>query len=138
VSYCTLADLLTTYKDSQREFIQLTDTDNLGVINTEVLNQAIARADAEINSYLLAYLPLTEVPANLVYLACDITRYYLYMDQMIDRVETLYKAAVSYLNLVATNKIPLTLSVVGIPVQTSLASVAYIAVDADQFGKDAY
>ena len=138
MSYCTQADLLRVYKDSQRELVQLTDTNHLGVINTEVLNQAIARADAEINSYLLAYLPLTDIPANLVYLACDITRYYLYMDQMIDRVETLYKAAISYLNLVATNKIPLAPSVVGIPDQTSLASVAYITVDADQFGKVGY
>ena len=138
MSYCTQADLLAVYRNSQQELIQLTDTNNLGVINTVVLNQAIARADAEINSYLLAYLPLTDTPANLVYLACDITRYYLYMDQMVPRVEALYKQAISYLTAVATNKIPLAPSVVGIPDQTSIANVAYLTVDPDMFGKDNY
>lgn len=107
MSYCTVADLINQKRDGEIELIQLTDTDNDGGIDYAIVDQAIARADSEINSYLLAYLPLAVIPDNLVYLACDITRYYLYGDQITDRVEALYLQAIAYLKGVASGRFPL-------------------------------
>jgi phage gp36-like protein len=106
MSYCTVDDLIAQKRDGEAELIQLTDTDNSGAINYLVIDQAIVRANAEINKYLLAYLPLTSISADLVYLACDITRYYLYGDRVSARIEALYKQAIDYLKLVAAGKIP--------------------------------
>ena len=138
MSYCTQADLIKVYRNSQQELIQLTDTNNTGVIDTTVLNQAIARVDAEINGYLMAYLPLADVPANLVYLACDMVRYYLYGDQMIPQVETLYKSAVQYLKDVAAEKIPLAPTITGVIEQPVYDSVDYVVGLPDTFGKEGY
>lgn len=123
MSYCTVDDLIAQKRDGEAELIQLTDTDNSGAINYLVIDQAIARTDAEINSYLLAYLPLATVPANLVYLACDITRYYLHGDRLNERIDALYKQAIDYLKLVAAGKISLAPSVslaVDIPTDASV------------------
>jgi phage gp36-like protein len=111
-SYATVQQLINRFGEA--ELIQLTDRptradpENAGTIDADVIEQAIADADAEINSYLTAYtLPLAVVPANLVRIACDITRYYLYDDQMIDIVEARYKNAIRYLEQVAAGKIAL-------------------------------
>jgi len=106
MSYCAKADLLDR-PGGERELIQLTDLDNLGVIDDTVLNVAIADADAEIDGYLINYLPLAVVPANLKRLACDITRYRLYREQVTDRVKDDYDNAIKYLEKVATGKIKL-------------------------------
>lgn len=106
--YCTQQNLVDRF--NQLELIQLTDRANppAGTINTTVLNQAIADADAEINSYLTGYtLPLATVPANLVRIACDITRYYLYDDSMVEQVKTRYDSAIKYLTQVAKGTISL-------------------------------
>ncbi|MEI8210229.1 MAG: DUF1320 domain-containing protein [Methylococcales bacterium] len=138
MSYCTQADLLEVFQDSQQELIQLTDTNNTGAINTAVLNQKIARVDAEINRYLMAYLPLAAVPADLVYLACDMVRYYLYGDQMIPHVETRYNAAVQYLKDVRDEKYPLSPTVTGVIEQPVYDSVDYVIGLPDTFGKEGY
>jgi phage gp36-like protein len=96
VSYCTKQNLIDRF--GEQELIQLTDRANLGVINDTVLNQAISDADAEINGYLTAYpLPLANVPANLVRIACDVARYYLYADVATDRVTRQYDRGITYL-----------------------------------------
>jgi phage gp36-like protein len=106
MTYCTAQNLIDRF--SQSELIQNTNRDNSATtINTTVLDQAIADATAEINGYLTAYLPLAIIPANLVRISCDITRYYLTDDQVIPRVDMLYKSAIDYLKLVAAGKIPL-------------------------------
>jgi phage gp36-like protein len=123
--YATQANLIDRF--SHAELIQLTDRpdradpENAGTIDSSVLNQAIADADAEINSYLTAYpLPLAVVPANLLRIACDITRYYLYDDQMPDLVLKHYKDAIDWLKLVAAGKIKLPPDVLGnVPVTAS-------------------
>lgn len=94
---------------SELELIQLTNLDNsVGIINDTVLNQAISDAEAEINGYLTAYtLPLTTVPANLVRIACDIARYYLYADAVTPRVQDLYDSALKFLLLIGKGVISL-------------------------------
>lgn len=112
MSYCTQQNLIDRF--GAAEIIQLTDRPdradplNAGSIDVSVLNQAIADADAEINAHLTSYpLPLSVVPANLVRIACDIARYYLYEDQMTDTVRQRYENALQYLQAVAAGKIPL-------------------------------
>ena len=135
MSYCTIDDLIAQKRDGEAELIQLTDTDNSGTINYVVVDQAIARADAEINSYLLAYLPLTVTPANLVYLACDIARYYLYGDQMIPRIDALYTLAIAYLKGVAGGKIPLAPSV-ALTVDAPTEALVEFSSSPSAFGRD--
>lgn len=128
--YCTQANL--TDRFSEREIIQLTDrsTPPAGTINTTVLNQAIADAEAEINSYLTGYtLPLATVPANLVRIACDITRYYLYEDRVIEQVQTRYNDAIKYLMQVAKGTISLGPDTSG--------EVAAVSTDSAQFESSA-
>lgn len=106
MTYCTSQNLIDRFGES--ELIQLTDRDNLGVIDAGVLAQAIADADAEINGYLAAYpLPLAIVPANLTRIACDIARYHLYDDQLVEPVAARYTSAIKYLEKIAAGKIQL-------------------------------
>jgi phage gp36-like protein len=125
VSYCTLQDFIDR-PFGEQELIQLTDRDNLGVINEAVLTQAISDAEAEINGYLTAYpLPLANVPANMVRIACDITRYYLYEGRMIDDVKERYNNDIKYLRLVAEGKISLGPDVNGTVASTSSDGAAF-------------
>lgn len=134
MSYCTVDDLIKNKRDAEAELIQLTDTDNSGSIDYSVLDPAIARADAEINSYLTAYLPLAGIPANLVYIACDITRYHLYGYTVTDRIKERYEQAVSYLKLVAAGKIPLAPDTSGVAETPSADGVAFEAAQSQFSG----
>lgn len=118
------------------EIIQLTDRpdradpQNAGSIDVSVLNQAIADADAEINSYLTAYpLPLAVVPANLLRIACDVTRYYLYEDQMIEQVQKRYENALAWLKLVAAGKVALPPDALGNVPTPATDDVDYVAAE---------
>lgn len=104
MTYCTTQNLIDRFGET--ELIQRTDRTGTGVIDTAVLNEAISDADAEIDGYLTAYaLPLTTIPANLERMACDIARYYLFGDVMIDQVKARYDNAIGYLKLVAKGQI---------------------------------
>jgi phage gp36-like protein len=135
MSYCTAQDL--TDRFGEQELIQLTDRTNTSTIDTAVLNQAISDATAEINGYLLAYLPLATLPANLVRLACDIARYYLYDDLVSVQVEKRYSQAIDYLKLVAAGKIPLASDALGSAAPAATETVDFTAV-AGQFSNLPY
>jgi len=110
--YCTRDDMVSRF--SEQEIMQLTDHKNLGFINELVLSQAISDASAEIDGYLSAYpLPLESVPTVLVRSCCDVARYYLYDDGMIDQVEKRYEAVIKYLSQIAKGNISLGLSTEG-------------------------
>lgn len=85
------------------ELTQLTDLNNLGSIDQAVMNVALADADAEINSYLAGRysLPLTQVSAELVRLACDIARYRLFDIRASEAVKLRYDDAIKKLRDVA-------------------------------------
>lgn len=65
----------------EQEIVQLTDraTPPLGIIDTAVLDRALAAADALANNYLAVRysVPLASVPAVLREACCDIARYEL-------------------------------------------------------------
>ncbi len=106
MTYCTQQNLQDRF--GEVELIRLTDEAGIGAIDTVVLDRAITDADAEINSYLVAYtLPLANVPANFERLACDIVRFSLYKNMMTDVVELRYKQAIRYLEKVSEGKIKL-------------------------------
>lgn len=109
MTYATQADMLAHF--GEPELIQLTDRFDapLGLIDPDVLGQALARADGEIDSYIAARvsLPLAVVPARLVDVACDIARYHLYTSAAPDLIAQRYHDAIAWLRLVARGEVSL-------------------------------
>lgn len=105
--YASLAAM--TARFGATEILQLTDKENTGSVDTVVLDQAFADAEAEIDGYLEGRyrLPLASVPRVLVTYACDITRYRLYDDRATDQVTKRYEAAIKFLAMVAKRQIGL-------------------------------
>jgi len=81
--YASQQDLIDRF--GELEIIQLTDRDNVPpeAIGTDVVDRALADADALIDSYLAAHyaLPLSSAPPSLVKAAADIARFYLWGDR---------------------------------------------------------
>ncbi len=105
MSYCTQQDLIDRY--GEVEMIQLTDRNNIGAIDTEVLNRAIEDADGDIDSRIGSRFtaPITPIPKPLKRVGCEIARYYLYDDSVTETIENRYKAAIKFLDGVAAGKI---------------------------------
>lgn len=109
MSYATLQDM--TDQFGEREVIALTDRDNLGTIDTTVLDRALAHADALIDSHLVGRypLPLVGIYPLLKNYACDIARYMLSGAEVteVETVRSRYKDAIHYLVAVRDGKIKL-------------------------------
>lgn len=108
MAYCVKADMVSRF--SEVELIQLTDRDDLGVINDTVLDLSIDDASAEIDGYLGKYtLPLVTVPLSLTRISCDIARYYLYDDMVPSEgvVKQRFEDALKFLRAVAKGDISL-------------------------------
>jgi phage gp36-like protein len=107
MSYATQSDMEKRF--SIDEMLQLTDKENTGVFNNDVFAQAQLDGDAEIDAYLrpLYQLPLDTIPPNLVRLACDVYRFYLYGSLVPEFVEKRYDQAVSTLKLIMSGKMDL-------------------------------
>ena len=105
--YCTQQDLIDRF--TQKELIQLTDADNLGVINVTTVARALADTDAEIDGYLAGRynLPLTTPIATLNQKACDIARFYLQSRKPTENVQKHYDAVIRYFEQVAKGTIKL-------------------------------
>jgi phage gp36-like protein len=103
VSYCTQQDLIDEFGEA--ELIQLTDEAGLGVIGAEAVEKAIARADRKINRYLAGRNELPLTSDDVVDLACDITRYYLYANQVTELVKERFHDAIKELEKMAARKI---------------------------------
>ncbi len=113
MGYATQQDMVDRYAEA--ELIQLTDRSNTGAINTTVLGQALADADALIDGYLAGRyaLPLSTVPVALKRYACDITRYLLHDNAATEEVRSRYEDAKKFLELVSKGSIALGLSSTG-------------------------
>lgn len=105
MSYCTEQDLITRYGAS--ELIQLTDKENVGQMDSDVIAVAIADADSLIDGYLGGKfsLPIVPVPLSLVRIACEITRFYLHEDGAMEEVKDRYEKAEKILEKMAAGKI---------------------------------
>lgn len=108
--YCTRQNMIDRY--GELEILQLTDRDDTGIIDDQVLTQAIDDASAEIDGYLGGryQLPLANVPSVLEHLACNIARYHLWADGASEAVKQRRDEAVKFLTAIAAGRVSLGLS----------------------------
>lgn len=113
MTYTTEQDMVDRF--GQDELIQLTDRSNTGAIDTTVLDDAIADAGNEIDSYLGGRytLPLSTVPPVLNRVCAEIARYRLYTFEAPAEVANRYKANTQWLTQVANGVIQLGVDAVG-------------------------
>ncbi len=79
MSYCTLSDIQNT-RIPEETLVQLTDDAGVGVVDQDVVTEAIAEADDLIDGYLRGryQLPLTSVPKVLSGISASIAAFKLY------------------------------------------------------------
>jgi len=125
MSYATKQNMIDRF--GEQELIELTDRDNLGLINNTVMEQAIGDAQAVIDGYLRsAYtLPLATVPAELVRVCCDLARFHLFGDRVPDTVQKRRDEAVSWLRDVAAKRVSLGLDAAGQDMPAAVGGVNY-------------
>ena len=104
---------------SQTDIQKLIPTQELAELTTEsgstpdaaVVSEAIAKADAEIDSYLgiIYAVPLSVPPARIKALSEDISIYYLYMRRSAipEPRQKAYDDAIAFLRLLAVGKVSL-------------------------------
>jgi len=105
--YITKQQLINRFSNTEIE--QLTDRDNLGTIDDDVLNGAINDASNVVDSYIkqVKTLPLTQtvIDASPLPRYCgDIVRYFLNDNRAGEEVETRYKAAMAWLRDLVNGK----------------------------------
>lgn len=110
MAYATLTDLVSRFGEEQ--LVQLTDRNGSGLIDQNVVDQAIADAGALIDGYLSGRypVPLSPAPAILVGYACDLARYNLFPDANLEDVNTVrirQRDAIKFLELVGQGKLSL-------------------------------
>jgi phage gp36-like protein len=132
MSYATLAQLTDRY--GERMLLQLSDrsTPPSGVIDTSVVDRALANTDAMIDGYLAGryVLPLAETPPLLSGLAQEIAIYKLHPFQPDPKIEQEYKDALSQLDKISKGTIRLPLATIGEPVVTGADGV--VAIDRER------
>lgn len=105
MAYCTQSDLLTLI--SQKELAELT-AESGDMPDSQVVAEAITRADAEIDAYLGSryVLPLTPVPDQVKGLSIDVALYHLYSRRSVAPQvrRQKYDAALSFLKHVAAGE----------------------------------
>lgn len=109
MAYCTQADLLN--RITEAELAQLTSESGSVVVPAKV-NDAIASADEEINSYCAVQyvVPMAPVPVRIKQLSLTMTLFYLYLSRAAkiggvpEDVRVSYEDAVGFLKLVAAGK----------------------------------
>lgn len=134
MTYCTRQDLVDRF--GEREVILLTDRDgSTGMVVDEVLDRAIADAEAEIDGYLGGRytVPLDPVPTSIRRVACDLARYYLHDQAPTDVVRQRYEDAVRFLRAVSRGEVTLGVSESGTPIRPSEG--AEIGSDGRIFGR---
>ena len=110
MNYCTTNDLIDRFGES--ELIALSDRDNTGSVDAQVVSAAIADASALIDGYLGGRyaLPLSVIPSVLPKLCGDIARFNLYDNAVPDVVQKRYDAAINFLKSVGKGEVRLGLS----------------------------
>ena len=105
MAYCTQSDLLTLIP--LKELAELT-ADSGDTPDSQVVAEAIQRADAEIDAYLgIRYaLPLTPVPDQVKGLSMDVALYHLFSRRSVAPAvrRQKYEEALSFLKLVAAGE----------------------------------
>lgn len=107
--YATADDMVRKF--GRNEVLSLADPQDTGEIDQDILLGALTDASAEIDTYLGGRyrLPLDPMPPHLATICCNIARYMLTGDERLETsaIGERYKAAVRYLELVASGKVTL-------------------------------
>ena len=107
MSYARLSDLVQRF--GEPELIAQTDRYSGKAVDTAMIDRLLADASAMIDGYLAARyaLPLASVPAILVGVCCDLTRYALYPDAAPDQVRERHRNALQLLREMSTGTLQL-------------------------------
>ena len=109
MAYCTESDIEKQLPPAN--LIELSDDDGNGVADIGVVSQAIADADAEIDSYLSGRytMPFSPVPDRIRQISVDIAIWNLYSRRtVLDEIrEKRYNAAISFLKMAARGEVTL-------------------------------
>lgn len=108
--YATINDFILRVGEFQA--MQLTDRDNAGEVNQEVLTIALSDSSSQIDGYLVGRyaLPLKTIPQNLTRICCDLTRYRLASMSDVSITEEIierYKLSLRELEGIASGKVSL-------------------------------
>lgn len=126
---------------SRDELIKLTDDNNTGNTNTEIVNEAISIASNEFDNYLrdvydLALIP-SPLPDSLKQLIIELTIYHLYKRRfradMPESITEIYKMAIDKLSKISKGEINLS-----IPMKANQGFIKTNKKNSDRiFGKEA-
>lgn len=107
MAYCTL-DNIKAMMDEE-DLISFTDDVGAGVVDTDVTDEAIADADAEIDSYVMTRysVPLNPVPAIIKKQSVDIAIYNICSrrQRVSDEVRQRYEDVIKFLEKVPAGKV---------------------------------
>ena len=110
--YATAQDIIDRYGNDT--LLMLTDRDNDDQVDTQVIEQAVADATAEIDTYVAAKytLPLPTIPSVLVRLCVDISIYRLSAtaDMVTEEKRQRYEDAIALLRRIAKGEVSLGIS----------------------------
>lgn len=134
--YATQDDMVKTF--GERECVSLTDEEMTGNVGAEVMSNALQRASAEIDGYLVGRysLPFADGARILTGRCCDIARYHLATTYKIatQEIQARYDDAIRFLEKVAEGRISLGRSDNGQVIQSS--SQMKFGSSKRQFGRD--
>lgn len=106
MAYCTLSDI--QYAMDEADVIRYTDDDDVGIVNTQVVEKAISDAGALVDAYLAGRyaVPLDPVPDVINWAACDIAVYKISSRRGIapEEVRQKFDDAVKFLDRLASGK----------------------------------
>lgn len=133
--YATATAMISRFGEQDLRLLTEREDSTPGEINLPVLEQALADASAEIDSYLGGryQLPLAVVPDALERSCCDVARYLLLGDRAPEQVEKRYNAVVKWLTLVSKGDIQLGLG--GGETVESTGTIAVIESSGSVFGR---
>jgi len=135
----TIADFEEQF--SAQEALYLSDRENTGTRDDDVLARALSSASNEIAGYLVERYgaPLPDGCPDIVRVCCDIARYRLYTQQPTEEVTTRYTAALRWLRDVRAGNADLIRddgSLVSIPEPSGGASIYAAGAKSPAFGDD--
>jgi len=116
---------------SKEYLLMIADDDQDGVLDEQVIDEAISQAQSEVDTYIgTRYeVPISDPPQVVKKLTADLAIYYLHMrkDNMPEAVQKLYDGALKLLTLIAQGKV--TLGVTEEAEQTSGSAIMIKARD---------
>ena len=139
MAYSTIDDIRALLPED--ELLRLTDDEGLGSVNTARVDAAIARADADIDSYCAARysVPVTPVPQLLKSISVDLAVYDLYSRAVISMPEVRgrrQRDARKHLEDIAGGRATLGTSEVPSPADTGSGAETNKPTDTNVFSRD--